>query len=103
MNFNWFQDEDNVVYAEVEAFASNFGKEVGIPDLREQLESFRSDPVKEGVSVKGKKRTTLKIFIPDLYFPQDKKLEMGDTVWVYIGEHYPSYCVYWPKEEEKSS
>ena len=99
MNFKWFQDGDNVVYADVEVFASNFGKEAGIPDFRERLDQFRDNPVKEGISVKGKKRTTLKLFIPDLYFGEEEKLEMGDTVWVYMGEHYPSYCVYWHLKE----
>ena len=100
MRFSWFQNQDNVVYADVNEFAETFGKETGVQNFREKLDSFRADPVKEGILLKGKKRTTLKLFIPDLYFDdKEEKLEMGDTVWVYMGEYYPSYCVYWPLEE----
>ena len=37
----------------------------------------------------------------DQHIADDKKekLEMGDTVWVYLGEVYPCYCVYWPQED----
>lgn len=98
MRFHWFQDQDNVVYADVDEFAENFGQETGIENFRQKLEEFRSNPVKEGILLKGRKRTTLKLFIPDLYFEEEQeKLDMGDTVWVYLGEYYPSYCVYWPR------
>ena len=100
MRFGWFQDPDNVVYADVEEFADHFGKETGIENFRTKLDAFRAQPTKEGILLKGKKRTTVKLFIPDLYFSDKKtKLEMGDTVWVYMGEYYPCYCVYWPQGE----
>ena len=101
MLFKWFQDPDNVVYSDVDQFADHFGKETGIQNFRQKLEEFRDNPTKDGVLIKGKKRTTVKLFIPDLYF-EDKpeKLQMGDTVWVYMGEYYPCHCVYWPQEEE---
>ena len=47
--------------------------------------------------LKGTKRAALKLFIPDMVF--DKHIDMGETVWVYIGEMYPAYCLYWPMEE----
>ncbi|MDO4545523.1 MAG: hypothetical protein Q4C25_05145 [Bacillota bacterium] len=98
MRFGWFQDPDNVVYADVEEFAEHFGKETGVENFRQKLEDFRDNPTKDGILLKGRKRTTLKLFIPDLYFEDKKeKLQMGDTVWVYLGEYYPCYCVYWPK------
>ena len=100
MRFGWFQDPDNVVYADVEEFADHFGEETGIENFRTKLDAFREQPTKEGVLLKGKKRTTVKLFIPDLYFSDKKtKLQMGDTVWVYMGEYYPCYCVYWPQGE----
>lgn len=100
MRFGWFQDPDNVVYADVEEFADFFGKETGIENFRAKLEAFKAEPTKEGVLLKGKKRTTVKLFIPDLYFSDKKtKLEMGDTVWVYMGEYYPCHCVYWPQAD----
>ena len=100
MRFGWFQDPDNVVYADVDQFADHFGKEAGIENFRTKLENFKANPTTEGILLKGRKRTTVKLFIPDLYFADKKtKLEMGDTVWVYMGEYYPCYCVYWPQAE----
>ncbi len=100
MRFGWFLEEDNIVYSDVNEFADHFGNETGIPNFREKLESFRDNPVKEGVLIKGRKRTTVKLFIPDLYFEdKNKKIPMGDTVWVFMGEYYPCHCVYWPLEE----
>ena len=89
----WFENPDNVVYADIDEFADNFGKETGIDNLREKIEAFRADPVKEGINLKGRKRTSLKLFIPNMYF--DDKIEMGDTVWAYMGENYECYCLYW--------
>lgn len=101
MRFGWFKDQDNVVYSDINEFADHFGRETGVQNFREKLEEFRDNPVKEGILIKGKKRTTLKLFIPDLYFEdKSEKLPMGDTVWVYMGEYYPCHCVYWPQEEE---
>lgn len=98
MRFGWFQDSDNVVYADVNEFAEHFSKETGIQNFREKLEEFRATPLKEGVLLKGKKRVSVKLFIPDLYFEdKNQKLPMGDTVWVYMGEYYPCNCVYWPR------
>ena len=89
----WFENPDNVVYADIDEFADNFGKETGIDGLREKIEAFKADPVKEGINLKGRKRTSLKLFIPNMYF--DEKMEMGDTVWAYLGENYECYCLYW--------
>ena len=89
----WFENPDNVVYADIDEFADNFGKETGIDGLREKIEDFRENPVKEGVNLKGRKRTSLKLFIPNMLF--DEKMDMGDSVWVYMGENYESYCLYW--------
>ena len=79
----WFENPDNVVYADIDEFADNFGKETGIDSLREKIEAFKADPVKEGINLKGRKRTSLKLFIPNMYF--DEKMEMGDTVWALCG------------------
>ena len=97
MNVNWFKNPDNVVYAPVDEFAGNFGKETGIPNLREELDKFRADPVPEGKNLKGMKRTSLKLMIPNMIF--DEKIDMGDSVWVYMGENYEAYCLYWPQED----
>lgn len=95
MNVNWFKNPDNVVYADVNQFCDNFGVETGIENLREKLDNYRANPVKEGINLKGKKRTSLKVFIPNNYF--DEPIDMGDSIWIYMGENYECYCIYWPQ------
>ncbi len=95
MNIKCFTNPDNVVYADVEEFADHFGKECGINDLRQQLEDFRSAPKPNGKVIKGTKRTAIRLLVPNLYFP-DANIKMGDSVWVYLGESYEIYCLYWP-------
>lgn len=92
MNIKWFKNPDNIVYADIDEFAPNFGKEVGIENLREKIEKFKANPEPEGMTLKGKKRTTLKLFIPDLTFKEH--IEMGENVWVYLGNNYECYCLY---------
>lgn len=77
------------------------GKETGISGLRKKLDEFRNNPEKDGIYLKGTKRTTLKVFIPDLYFEGEEKLNMGDSVWIFMGEYYPCYCLYWPEENSE--
>ena len=96
MNVNWFKDPDHVVYATVEQFADNFGTETGIPDLKEKLTAFHEDPEFVEENLKGMKRTYLKVFIPNKVFKEP--IDMGDTIWVYMGENYECYCIYWPQE-----
>jgi len=86
-----------VVYADIDEFAGNFEKETGIYNLRGKIEEFRNNPTKDGVNLKGLKRTSLKVFIPNMYF--DEPMEMGDTVWVYMGENYECYCLYWNDQQ----
>ena len=76
-------------------------RELGIADLAQQVEEFRTHPTAEGVNLKGKKRTTLKLFIPNLTFPEP--VEMGENVWIYMGELCPAYCLFTPWEETKEN
>ncbi len=94
MNINWFKNSDNISYVNAEEFIPNFAKETGIADLREQIEDFIKNPIAEGKIISGKKRTSLKLLIPDLMF--EEHLEMGGNVWIYLGEHNICYCLYWP-------
>ena len=57
MRFGWFRDPDNIVYSDVNEFADHFGRETGVQNFREKLEEFRDNPTKEGILLKGKKRT----------------------------------------------
>lgn len=93
MRVEWFENPDNVVYVDIDEFAENFGNELGISGLREKIEDFKMNPEKEGKIITGIKRSAVKLFIPDMMF--DKHIEMGESVWLYIGETYPAYCVYW--------
>ncbi len=83
MNLSWFKNPNNVVYANVDEFVDNFSKETGIENLRQKIEEFDAYPTKEGLVLKGKKRTSIKLFIPDLVF--DEHIEMGENVWIYMG------------------
>lgn len=92
MRLEWFENPDNVVYVEREKFVDNFAKETGIPKLGEEIESFELRPEREGRVVKGTRRTSVRLMIPNITFGSD--IEMGDNVWLYIGEQYPAYCIY---------
>ena len=43
------------------------------------------------------KRTTLKLLIPNLTFSEP--IDMGENVWIYMGELCPAYCLYMPQED----
>ncbi|QIB69654.1 hypothetical protein Ami103574_10115 [Aminipila butyrica] len=92
MNINWFKNQDNVVYANTQEFIDNFAKETGISDLGAKIAAFKKDPTPEGVTVTGKKRTSIKLLVPNLTFREE--IEMGENVWIYMGENYESYCLY---------
>ncbi|WP_425756860.1 cysteine-rich small domain-containing protein [Ihubacter sp. rT4E-8] len=75
MHVNWFKNPDHVVYADIGEFVDNFEKETGIDNLKEKIAAFEVNPVKEGVILKGRKRTSIKLFIPDMTF--DEHIDMG--------------------------
>lgn len=92
MNINWFKNPDNVVYADINEFADHFGAEIGVDNLKDKIEDFASRPSKEGIVLTGKKRTSVKLFVPDMLF--DEHIDMGENVWLYMGESYECYCIY---------
>ena len=87
---NWFKDPDNVVYTD-RKFMRMFSKETGIENLGNIIEEFAKRPTKDGLLLKGGKRTSIKLFVPDLVF--DEHIEYGDKVWMYLGENYDCYCM----------
>ena len=91
MNLKWLKDPDNISYVDANDFAEHFGKEIGVENLREKIKAFADNPTKEGVLLKGTKRTSAKLFIPDLVF--DEHLDMGENVWKFLGEHYDCFCI----------
>lgn len=91
-NIKWFKDPNNISYVDANEFMDHFGKEIGVENLWEKVKAFADNPTKEGQMLKGTKRTSIKLFIPDLTF--DEHLEMGENVWMFMGEHYDCYCIY---------
>lgn len=92
MKVSWFKNPDNVVYVEAAQFIKAFGEEMGIANLEEKILDFDARPAKEGLTLTGTKRTAIKLFIPDLVFAEH--IEMGENVWIYMGENYECYCLY---------
>jgi len=94
---NWIADENNVVYGADEELIPMLAKYLSIPDLDRKIKQFREAPVKEGVTLRGMRRTSALLFIPDLYFDDD--IVMGANVWLYMGDMQPAYCIYRPWDE----
>ena len=78
LNLTWIKNPDHVSYCKENEVLPRLARELGIADLAQQVEEFRTHPTAEGVNLKGKKRTTLKLFIPNLTFPEP--VEMGENV-----------------------
>ena len=55
---------------------------------------LRDHPTAEGLTVKGPKRTSARLFVPDLVF--DEHIEMGENIFFYMGELSECYVIYWP-------
>ena len=92
LNLTWIKNPDHVSYCKENEVLPRLARELGIADLAQQVEEFRTHPTAEGVNLKGKKRTTLKLFIPNLTFPEP--VEMGENVWIYMGSCAPACCLF---------
>lgn len=93
----WFENPDHVVYAVKDEVILRLSRELGISDLAQRIEDFSKAPTQEGENIKGLKRTTLKLMVPNLVFREP--IEMGENVWIYMGELCPAYCLYTPWEK----
>ena len=100
LNLTWIKNPDHVSYCKENEVLPRLARELGIADLAQQVEEFRTHPTAEGVNLKGKKRTTLKLVIPNLTFPEP--VEMGENVWIYMGELCPAYCLFTPWETKEN-
>ena len=100
LNLTWIKNPDHVSYCKENEVLPRLARELGIADLAQQVEEFRTHPTAEGVNLKGKKRTTLKLFIPNLTFPEP--VGMGENVWIYMGELCPAYCLFTPWETKEN-
>ena len=89
LNLTWIKNPDHVSYCKENEVLPRLARELGIADLAQQVEEFRTHPTAEGVNLKGKKRTTLKLFIP--------ACASGSRVrrtWIYMGGCTPPTSVY---------
>ena len=59
LNLTWIKNPDHVSYCKENEVLPRLARELGIADLAQQVEEFRTHPTAEGVNLKGKKRTTL--------------------------------------------
>ena len=84
MNVAWFKNPDHVAYCKEEEILPKLSRELGINDLAQRVEAFRKEPSPEGENIKGRKRTTLKLMIPNLTFSEP--VDMGENVWIYMGD-----------------
>ena len=101
LSLHWIKDTDHVVYGTDEQLIPMLAKKLLIPDLEQRIRKFRENPVREGVTLKGGRRSSALMFIPDLYFDDD--LVMGGNVWLYLGDMLPAYCIYVPWEEAENA
>lgn len=101
MNVAWFKNPDHVAYFKEEEILLKLSRELGINDLAQRVEAFRKEPSPEGENIKGRKRTTLKLMIPNLTFSEP--VDMGENVWIYMGDLCPAYCLYTPWEDSEAA
>lgn len=92
MNVNWFKNPDHLVYIDSKTGLPELEKTMEIEKLSAAVKAFREAPVKEGITLRGKKRTSVKLFIPDLTFGEH--IEMGENVWLYMGEMSECYVIF---------
>ena len=88
---NWFQNPNHGTHLRPEDLLPRLSRELGIPDLAAQVESFRRRPSPEGLRIRGRGRTTLRLLIPELLFSEP--IDGGDRVWIYLGQSLPAYCL----------
>lgn len=97
---NLLKNPERIEYCREEDVVPALAKKLQIPELSEYIRAFRDNPVKEGVTLRGARRTTAKLFMPNLYFGEE--IEMGDSVWLYMGDLDPIYCIFVPWEEKQT-
>lgn len=96
MNINWFKDPDHLVYINAEKSLAELEKRLKLPGLVQAADMLRAAPNAEGITIKGSKRSSGKLFIPDLVFKQH--IEMGENLFLYLGEMSECYVIYYPQQ-----
>lgn len=93
MNIQWLQDQDNLVYINAEKDLHRLEVQLQLPGLEEAATELHNNPTAEGLTLKGPRRTTARLFIPDLLY--GKKIEMGENIFLYRGDMVECYVIYW--------
>lgn len=93
MNIQWLQDQDNLVYINAEKDLHRLEVQLQLPGLEEAATELHNHPTAEGLTLKGPRRTTARLFIPDLLY--GKKIEMGENIFLYRGDMVECYVIYW--------
>ena len=97
MNINWFMDQDHLVYVNAEKDLACLEKNLKFPGLAEAARQLREAPTPEGLTIKGPRRTSARLFIPDLTF--NRHIDMGKNVFFYMGEMAECYVLFWSQAE----
>ena len=88
MHVCWFKNEEHLIYINGETELPALEKALKFPGLTAAAAQLRDHPTAEGLSVKGPKRTSGRLFVPDLTF--------GENIFFYMGEMAECYAIYWP-------
>ena len=94
MRINWFKDENNLIYINGATQLAELEKTLHFPGLEEAANELRQHPTAEGFTIKGPKRTSGRLFVPDLAFGEH--IEMGENIFFFMGEMQECYVIYWP-------
>ena len=93
MRINWFKDENHLVYINGATQLAELERTLHFPGLEEAANELRQHPTAEGFTIKGPKRTSGRLFVPDLTFGEH--IEMGENIFFYMGEMQECYGIYW--------
>ena len=94
LRLNWFKDENHLVYINGATQLEELERTLHFPGLEEAANELRQHPTAEGFTIKGTKRTSGRLFVPDLTFGEH--VEMGENIFFYMGEMQECYVIYWP-------
>ena len=94
MRINWFKDENHLVYINGATQLAELEKALHFPGLEEAANELRQHPTAEGFTIKGPRRTSGRLFVPDMTFGEH--IEMGENIFFYMGEMQECYVIYWP-------
>ena len=84
MRINWFKDENHLVYINGATQLAELERTLHFPGLEEAANELRQHPTAEGFTIKGAKRTSGRLFVPDLTFGEH--IEMDEHIFFYMGE-----------------